>query len=145
MTALNGGSNGLEHLVLVRPWPAEELGDEPTLARSHRLPVDQDVELPRASLHELDGMAEALTDQSGETRRFGCSGRSRVAINDSNRHSDQYRPVIPVPEKALKARGHGPTYFCLLPCYLLHSAIRRITSATGSTSSIHSTLCPACQ
>ena len=90
MTFLHGSANGLEHFVLIRPGPTEELGDEPTLTGSHRLPVNQDVELPRPSLLHFDGLTEALPDQSGETRRLGRSGRSRVAINDSNRHVEQY-------------------------------------------------------
>lgn len=109
--------NGSNELVLVGPRPFEEFRDETSLAGCDGLAIHENLELSEASLLELDFDSETFTYQCSETRRFCRAGRSRIAVDDSDRHegsipSGRRSPALPLTRDSGKGGGLAASGAC---------------------------------
>lgn len=109
-----------DHLLPTGPRPADELGDQASLAGDHRAAVDLDVELATPAGLQLDIDATGVSDLGGETRRLGSRGASGLAVDDLHirgvRHSASYAQVL-----GIRPLRRGPCAFYVY----LERAIRR--------------------
>ena len=106
-------AHGGEDVVLVRPGPVHDPGDEAAFSGSDEPAVGPHFELAQPALFEVDGLSQAVPDEGRETRGLGGCRGSGVAVDDSHAHSA---------ESSNSAAPRDAVHLRTARCYLAASA-----------------------